>query len=79
MANKTKAELLEEIEVKNKEIKELKEEVKKMERYKSYENAANEVAAMREAFINTGFSKSESYDMTKSLVLMSVNPLAKLR
>ena len=75
MANKTKTELLKEIENKNEEIKGLKEEIKKLDRYKSYEDAANEVAAMREAFVNAGFSKSESYDMTKNLVLMAIKPV----
>lgn len=79
MANKTKAELLEEIEAKNKELKGLKEEVEKLERYKQYEGAANEIAAMREAFVNAGFSKTESYDMTKGMLMMAMNPLSKLR
>lgn len=78
MANKTKTELLEEIEAKNKEIKDLKVEVEKLERYKKYEDMADEIAAMREAFVNSGFSKSEAYDMTKSMLMMALNPLSKL-
>lgn len=77
MPTKTKTELLEEIEAKNKEIKDLKAEVDKLERYKKYEDMANEIAAMREAFINSGFSKSESYDMAKSLFTLAANQLFK--
>jgi hypothetical protein len=78
MANKTKTELLEEIEAKNKEIKDLKAEVDKLERYKKYEDMADEIAAMREAFVNSGFSKSESYDMTKNLFMIATNQFLKL-
>ena len=78
MANKTKTELLEEIEAKNKEIKDLRVEVEKLERYKKYEDMADEIAAMREAFVNSGFSKSESYDMAKSLFTLAVNQFFKL-
>jgi hypothetical protein len=77
MPTKTKTELLEEIEAKNKEIKDLKAEVDKLERYKKYEDMANEIATMREAFINSGFSKSESYDMAKSLFTLAANQLFK--
>jgi hypothetical protein len=78
MANKTKTELLEEIEAKNKEIKDLKAEVDKLERYKKYEDMADEIAAMREAFVNSGFSKSESYDMTKNLFMIAANQFLKI-
>lgn len=58
--NKTKTMLLEEIEAKNEEIKALKEEVKRVERYKQYEESANEIAALRDSFINAGFTKDEA-------------------
>ena len=63
--NKTKTMLLEEIEAKNEEIKLLKEEVKKVERYKQYEESANEIAALRDSFINAGFTKAEANDLLK--------------
>lgn len=63
--NKTKTMLLEEIEAKNEEIKLLKEEVKKVERYKQYEESANEIAALRDSFINAGFTKTEANDLLK--------------
>ena len=65
MATKTKTMLLEEIEAKNLEIKLLKEEVKKVEHYKQYEEAAGEMVALRDSFINAGFTKAEANELLK--------------
>lgn len=46
--SKTKTELMEEIETKNKEIKDLKKEIEKLDRFKVYEETANEIAAVRD-------------------------------
>lgn len=67
MANKTKTELMEEIEARNKEIKTLKKEIEKLDRYKQYENMSDELSALRESFVNSGFSKAESFDLVKML------------
>lgn len=74
MAKKTKAELLEEIEVKNKEIENLKGEVEKLDRYKTYETVADEFGAIRESFENAGFSKTEAFTMTLKIVELATNP-----
>ena len=63
--NRTKTMLLEEIEAKNAEIKALKKEIEKVERYKQYDEAAGEMAALRDSFINAGFTKAEANDMIK--------------
>ena len=76
MAYKTREELMKEIEDRNEEIKGLKLELEKCERYKIYETAANEVAAMREAFVNSGFSKAEAFEMVK---LMTNNAFALMK
>lgn len=65
---KTKAELLEDIEKKNEEIKDLKKEVEKFEKYKAAQETADELGAYREAFRNAGFSESESFELVKDLV-----------
>lgn len=75
MATKTKAELLEEIEVKNKEIKGLKNEIVKLERYKTYEDMADELGAVRESFLKAGFSKTEAFTMMLKIIEMAGNPL----
>lgn len=62
----TKEMLKNEIEAKNAEIKELKKELEKVERYKQYEEAANELAAFRDSFVNAGFTKAEANEFAKS-------------
>lgn len=63
MATKTKNELLEEIEQKNEELKSLKEEMKNLEKYKQYDDCANEVRAMYQSFVNSGFSEEQSFQI----------------
>lgn len=77
MAYKTREELLKEIENKNNEIKELKKEAERLERYKEYEKGADELAAIRDSYINAGFSKTEAFEMTK-LMLNLAAKTAKL-
>lgn len=50
---KTKAQLIE-------EIVDLKKELDKLEKYKKYEDFANEFAAVRDSFINAGFTRAEA-------------------
>ena len=59
--NKTKAEL-------EQEIKELQKQVKDMEKYKGYKDTADEIAAMRNAFVEAGFSEEESFTLVGSMV-----------
>ena len=68
MANKTKAELLKEIEGKNAEIKALKKDIEKLDRYKIYEEGANELAAARNAFVEAGFTKVEAFELVKGVM-----------
>ena len=73
MANKTKTELMEEIKNKNAEIKGLKKEIEKLDRYKVYEGAANEIAAVRDSFVAAGFSKAEAFALTNSMISAASN------
>ena len=68
MANKTKAELMDDIKVKNDEIKALKAEIEKLDRYKVYQEAADELAAVRLSYIKSGFSESEAFELTKMMI-----------
>ena len=72
MAYKTREELMNEIETKNQEIKELKNDIQKLDRYKQYEDAANEVAAIRDSFVAAGFSKSEAFELLKAMTATAV-------
>lgn len=69
MATKTKTELMEEIKAKNKEIKDLEDQVKKLEHYKQYVEAADELAALRDSFVNSGFSKAEAFELAKTVLM----------
>lgn len=53
---KTKAELIE-------EINGLKKEVEKLDRYKKYEETANEIAALKESFKNAGFTEEQAFEL----------------
>lgn len=79
MANKTKAELMEEVKAKNDEIKNLKKEIEKLDRYKVYEDTADELAALRDSFVNAGFTKTEAFTMVRTMMQLAVNPFTKLR
>ena len=68
MAAKTKAELLEEIEQKNEEIKVLEKEVKNLEKYKQYEDMANELKAIHSAFVNSGFDDDQAFELLKDFI-----------
>ena len=72
MATKTKTELLEEIKAKNNEIENLKNEVKKLERFKQYEDMTDEIAALRDSFVNSGFTKAEAFEMVKAIIVQQV-------
>lgn len=53
---KTKARLLEEIDI-------LKKQVANLDKYKQYDNFANELAAIRESFVKVGFSETEAFQI----------------
>lgn len=79
MANKTKAELMEEVKTKNDEIKALKAEIEKLDRYKVYQDSADELGIIRKSYIEAGFSQAEAFELTKMMIQMAVaNPFAKL-
>ena len=73
--NKTKSMLLEEIDARNAEIKELKKEIAKLERYEQYKETANEIAALRDSFINAGFTKDEANDLLKTALATALKPI----
>lgn len=72
MAYKTREELLKEIETKNKEIKELKNDIAKLDRLKQYGDGANELVAVRDSFVDAGFSKVEAFELTKAMMNLSL-------
>ena len=61
LMNKTKAMLEEELEQKKSEIDELKKELEKAEKYKQYDEAAGEMKAMYDSFVNAGFDEDRAF------------------
>lgn len=60
---KTKAELQEELEAANKQVADLKKEIKDLEKYKAYEEMADEMYAVKESFVKAGFSNDEAFQL----------------
>lgn len=71
----TKAQMLEEIERAHNHIVEMETELKNLEKYKQYEEAADELKAMHTAFMNSGFTNEQAFDLLKMLT-QSVVPAA---
>lgn len=61
MTRKTKKELLE-------EIAELEKQVERVKRYESYDEAAAEIKAACDSFINVGFSREEALTLTLKII-----------
>lgn len=70
MSAKTKNELMEEIEKKNEEIRSLEEEAKRLEKYKTYDNSAEELKGVMDSYIRVGFSEEQAFTLVQ--LLMSV-------
>lgn len=63
MSAKTKNELMEEIENKNEEIRSLEEEAKRLEKYKTYDNSAEELKGVMDSYIRAGFSEEQAFTL----------------
>lgn len=69
---KTKAMLEEELEQKRTEIedlkKELENEIKRTEKYKQFEECADDLKALQHSFINSGFSEKQAFMMVLQII-----------
>ena len=68
MSVKTKNELLEEIEQKNEEIEVLKADIEKLEKYRKYDEMADEVKAINDIFVRSGFTEQQAFELTRGAV-----------
>lgn len=68
MPNKTKQELLNEIEEKNKEIKELKQQVEQVEKYKAYKDMACEMKMAMDAYVESGFTEDQAFELVQRML-----------
>lgn len=66
---KTKAELL-------KDIADLKKQVENLDKYKAYEECANQTYAVMESFMKAGFTREEAFKLTTELMLHSMRTAA---
>lgn len=72
MAVKTKNELLEEIEQKNGEIEVLKTDIEKLEKYRKYDEMADEIKAINDSFVRSGFTEQQAFELTRGAVTAAV-------
>lgn len=72
MPEKTKNELIEEIEQKNEEIESLKADIEKLEKYRKYDEMADEVKAINDSFIRSGFTEQQAFELTRGAVTAAV-------
>lgn len=64
---KTKTQLIEELEAAQANVATLKKQVENLDRYKQYEEAADEIKAMHSAFMNSGFTNEQAFDLIKMM------------
>ena len=67
---KTKTQLMEEINA-------LKAEVAKLDKYKQYENMANEMYAIQQSFVNAGFTRDEAFTLLLHMLKTSGQTMRK--
>jgi hypothetical protein len=70
---KTKDELIREIKETQDYANDLKKKLEALERYKQYEEAANELMALKESFIAVGFTDEQAYEMMLTLAKEAMN------
>lgn len=66
---KTKAELLEEIKVKEEEIRELKKETERLKRYEQYDEMTGEIKAMYDSFVRSGFTEEQAFKLLNTAIV----------
>lgn len=63
---KTKTQLIEELEAAKTNVADLKKQIDNLEKYKQYEQCADEIKAMHTAFMNSGFTNEQAFDLIKT-------------
>ena len=71
MEKKTKKELLEVINEKEKEIVELKKQAKQAEKYEQFEESAREIKILYDCFVAAGFSDKQAFELINSAIANS--------
>ena len=69
MERKTKKELMELIDEKEKEIADLKRQSKKAEIYDQFDDAARDLKALYDSFINAGFTEDQAITLVNTSMM----------
>ena len=64
----TKDEMIKEIEFARNHIQEMENRIKNLERYKQYEDMADELKAVHTALMNSGFTNEQAFEMLKTTI-----------
>lgn len=70
----TKAELLEEIELKNSEIEKLENEIERLEKSDKYKESADELKAMYDSYVEAGFNENQAFALAHTLLSNATKP-----
>lgn len=62
----TREDMIEEIEIARKHIREMEAQIKNLEKYKAYEETADEIKAIHTALMDSGFSDDQAFDLLKT-------------
>jgi len=73
----SKEQILMEIKKAHATIHEMEDRLKNLERYKEYEDMANEIKAVHTAFMNSGFSNEQAYDLLKTTIAAAMPSVMK--
>lgn len=66
--NVKKCQLLEIIAEKERDIKDLHEQIDKLEKYTKYDESANELKAMHDSFVRSGFTEEQAFTLINTMV-----------
>lgn len=73
----TKTELEERLKAKEKETAQLRDALKKYEMYEGLEEAARTVKMMQDAFVASGFSEAQAFELTKSIAIQAMTQFGR--
>ena len=70
---KTKAQLVEELDQLKERTAAVEKQLKNMDRYKQYEECADDIKVMHTALMNSGFTDEQAFDLIKTMTMMAVD------
>lgn len=74
METKTKQDLQNEIDNNLAVIDDLKSQIRKLEKYKKYDEMADEIFAVKDSFVRAGFSEEQAYNLLTISITACMRP-----